>query len=365
MNTALDLAEALGHEEVAVVRDPEVGLRAVIAIHDTTLGPAAGGTRMRPYPRFEDAVIDALRLSRAMTYKAVMAGVKRGGAKAVIAGDPGRDKTRSLLVSYAKIVDRFGGRFHTGCDMGVDGRDVAVMARATRHISHSRPGSSLDVATLTALGVVSAIRAVARELETSLPELHIAVQGLGQVGERLARRLVPLGAKLTVTDVNPGRVERLRAELDVEAVAPDAIYDVEADVFSPNAAGSVLSAETLPRLRCRAVAGAANDQLADRESGDALYQRGVLYAPDYVVNAGGLLSLLWELGETDEDGVVERTEQIGPRVAELIERSRAEAVPTHRLADRIVEERLAAARDSRREARRPRSPAGGDWAGPE
>jgi leucine dehydrogenase len=349
--SCFDLAEQLGHEELLVVRDVAAGLRAVIAIHDTTLGPAVGGTRMRPYQRFQDAVDDALRLSRSMTLKAVMAGVACGGAKAVIVGHPGRDKNRGLLVAYARAVDRLGGRFHTGGDMGIDARDTAVMARITRHVSASRGGSGMDVAALTALGVVEAVAATGAELGSPLDGLHVAVQGLGQVGQPVARRLAAAGARLTVCDADPARVERLLAEVKAESVEPEAIYEVEADVFSPNAMGGILDRERVARLRCRAVAGAANEQLADPESGDALHALGILYAPDYVASAGGLLTILAERGEADEAGVVERAREIGPRLRHIFERSREGDVPPHRVADAIAAQRLAAAREQQREAR--------------
>jgi leucine dehydrogenase len=345
--TALELAREMGHEEVILVQDAAAGLRAVIAIHDTALGPAVGGTRMRLYPTLDDATVDALRLARAMTYKAALAEMPRGGGKAVILGDPARDKTRALLVAYARAVDRLGGRFQSGADMGIDARDVAVMSRITRHISHTPPDAKVDTAELAALGVLASIRAAAAETGRSIEGLHVAVQGLGQVGYRLARMLAKAGARLTVADVDAGRTERAAAELPAAIVAPDAIYDVEADVFSPNAAGGIINDATVPRLRFRAVAGAANEQLAEPRHGDALHERGILYGPDYVVNAGGLLSLLFELGETDEEGVKGRVEAIGGRLSALWDRARREGVAPHRLADRIAEERLAAARARR------------------
>lgn len=347
--SALDLAAELGHEEVVFLQDPASGLRAVIAIHDTTLGPAVGGTRMRLYPSFDEAAVDALRLARAMTYKAVMAGVERGGGKAVILGDPGRDKSRALLAAYAKAVDRLAGRFHTGCDMGIDSRDVAVMSRLTKHVSHTASGSRLDTADLAALGVFESIRAVAHLLERELAGLRVSVQGLGQVGYRVAKQLAAAGARLSVTDVDGGRVERAVAELGAAAVGVESIYDVDADVFSPNAAGGILDDETIARLRCAAVVGGANEQLAESRHGDALHARGILYAPDYVVNAGGLLSLLFEQGETDEAGVLARVREIGERVAELLAEARQRGEPPHRAADRIAEEGLAAARARRKQ----------------
>jgi leucine dehydrogenase len=342
--TALELAREMGHEELQFVQDRASGLRAVIALHDTTLGPAVGGTRMRLYRSLDDAAVDALRLARAMTYKAALSGMAVGGGKAVILGDPARDKTRALLVAYARAVDRLGGRFQTGADMGIDGRDVAVMARITRHASHTAAEAQLDTAELAALGVFASIRAAAAAQDGSLASLHVAVQGLGQVGYRLARMLAEAGARLTVADVDPGRTERAAAELRAAVVAPEAVYDVEADVFSPNAAGGVLNDSTVPRLKCRSVVGAANEQLAEPRHGDALHERRILYGPDYVVNAGGLLSLLYEQGQTDEAGVTRRVEQIGERLAALWARARSEGVAPHRLADRMAEERLAAAR---------------------
>jgi leucine dehydrogenase len=345
--TALDLARELGHEEVAFLREPASGLRAVIAIHDTTFGPAVGGTRMRVYPGLDEAAVDALRLSRAMTYKAVLAGVARGGGKAVILGDPARDKTRALLQAYARAVDRLGGRFHTGCDMGIDARDVAVMARTTRHVSHTGEGGRLETAELAALGVLASIEAVSRLLGRDLAGLHVAVQGLGQLGYRLAQRLAGAGARLTVADVEASRAERAAAELGARVVAPETIVGVEADVFSPNAAGGVIDDASLDRLRCRAVVGGANEQLAELRHGEALHRRGVLYVPDYLANAGGLLSLLYEIGEESEQGVVARVRAIGQRVTDLLERSSQDDIAPSTLADQIVEERLAAARSQR------------------
>jgi len=345
--TALDLAVEWAHEEVVVHHDPDSGLRCVIAIHDTTLGPAVGGTRMRPYPSLEEAATDALRLARAMTYKSALAEMPLGGGKAVILGDPARDKSRALLAAYARALDRLGGRFNTGCDMGMEERDMAVLSRLTRHVSHTPAGSRIDTADLAALGVFESIRAAASLLGRGLEGLRVVVQGLGNVGFQLARRLKEAGARLTVADVDAARVERAAAELAVEVVAAEAVYDVEADVFSPNAAGGVLNDETIPRLRCRAVVGGANEQLAEPRHGDALHARGILYGPDYVVNAGGLLSLIYDLEGADDAAVTARVRAIGPRLAALWDRSRAEGLPPHRVADRVAEERLAAARRNR------------------
>jgi len=347
---AFAYAERWGHEEVVMVHDAASGLRAFIALHDTTLGPAIGGTRMRVYPDADDALLDALRLARAMTYKSAMAGMPNGGGKAVILGDPVRDKTEALLTAYARAVDRLGGRFYTGTDMGLDGRDVAVMNRVTRYASHTPAGGRVDAADLAALGVFASIEEAARTLDRPLRGLRVAVQGLGEVGSRLARQLAEAGARLTVADLAAGCVEAIARAEGAAKVASESIYDVEADVFSPNAGGGILDRTTAGRLRCRAVVGAANTQLADEEAAERLHARGILYAPDYVVNAGGLLSVLYESGDLDEAGVTARVRAIARTLAEVWARARSEDLLPHRVADRIVEERLRAARRASREA---------------
>ena len=345
---AFAYAERWGHEEIVIVRDAAAGLHAVIALHDTTLGPAIGGTRMREYRSDEDALLDALRLARAMTYKSAMAGMAYGGGKAVILGDPARHKNPRLLTAFARAVERLGGRFHTGTDMGLDGSDIAVMARVTRYASHTPPECKVESASLAALGVFASIEQAAAALARPMHGLHVAVQGLGALGGSLARLLAEAGARLTVCDVDGTRVEEARA-LGAQAVAPESIFDVEADVFSPNAAGGILDAATVRRLRCRAVVGGANDQLADEAAGEALHARGILYGPDYVVNAGGLISVLLETGALDEAAVVARVRAIGDTVAEVWAAARQDDLPPARVADAIVEKRLAAARAAREE----------------
>jgi glutamate dehydrogenase/leucine dehydrogenase len=348
---AFAYAERWGHQEVVLLRDARSGLRAIIAMHDTTLGPAIGGTRMRVYPSEDDALLDALRLARAMTYKSAMAGMRYGGGKAVILGDPARDKTEALLTAYARAVDRLGGRFHTGTDMGLDERDILVMSRVTRYATHTAAGGSVDSADLAALGVFASIEKAASVLGRPLRGLHVAVQGLGEVGRRLGRQLAEAGARLTVADIASARVAEAVRAWGAAAVAADVIYDVEADIFSPNAAGGVLDEATIARLRCRAVVGAANEQFAADGAGEALHGRGILYGPDYVVNAGGLLSVLYETGELDERGITARVRGIADTLGEVWARAREEGVPPHRIADRMVEQRLAAARTGGQEAR--------------
>ncbi len=348
MSSVFDLARELGHERVLIVQEPAVGLRAVIAIHDTTLGGAVGGTRMRPYPSFDEAIEDALRLSHAMTSKAAFAGMPYGGGKAVIVGDPLRDKTPELLLAYARAVDELGGRFLTGGDMGIDAADLEVILRGTRHVGCKPSSASVDASDLTAIGVVSAMSVVAERLGKPLASCTVALQGLGEVGGRLAEKLAGKGVNLVVTDTVPGPLDAIVRATGAHSVAPEEIFEVECDLFSPNAAGGVLTAVTAGRLRCSAIVGAANNPLASTEVGDELWRRGVLYAPDYVVNAGGLLSVLFETGVLDQAGVVARVGRIGDDLEELLERAEREGSAPFRVADRVVAERLAAARAANR-----------------
>lgn len=346
--TPFELAAELGHERVILVQEPAVGLRAVIALHSSALGPAVGGTRMRRYPSFDDAVRDALHLSQAMTAKCAYAGLDLGGGKAVIDGDPQIAKTPALLAAYAAAVEQLGGRFLTGGDMGISPADLDQMARVTSHVGRAPEGAGVDASDLTAIGVASCVRVLAARLGRPLDGLRVALQGAGEVGARLARRLARRGVRLTLADVEPGRAEALADELGAEVVAAEAIYDVACDLFSPNAAGGVLTAASVARLGCRAICGAANNPLDDPLIGFELATRGVVYAPDFVVNAGGVLSLLYETGATDEAGVVARVERLGADLDELLDAAAAAGVPPFRLAERRVAERLAAARRPRR-----------------
>lgn len=350
MSDVFDLARELGHERVLLVQEPAAGLRAVIAIHDTTLGRAIGGTRMRSYPAFEDAIEDALRLSHAMTAKATFADMPCGGGKAVICGDPLREKTPELLLAFGRVVEELGGRFFTGGDMGIDAADLAIMGQATRHIGHTPATAGVDASDLTAMGVVSAMDVVAQRLGKPLSACTVALQGLGEVGGRLADKLASKGVGLIVTDTVRGRLDAVVRATGARAVAPDEILGVECDLFSPCAAGAVVTDEVVPGLRCRAIVGAANNPLASPEVGVELHRRGVLYAPDFVVNAGGLLSVLFETGVLDEAGIVARVERIGADLEALLDRAQGAGAAPFRMADQVVAERLAAARAAARPA---------------
>jgi leucine dehydrogenase len=348
MTTALDLAAEQGHERVLLIAERAVGLRAVVAIHDTTLGPGVGGTRMKAYPSFDAAVADALGLARAMTYKAAYAGLPLGGAKAVIDAEPGHAKTPALLERYARALRELEGRFVTGGDMGIDGEDIRFMARFSKVFEHVPSGAGPDSSELTAIGIFASIRALAERLSLPLDGLAVAIQGVGEVGARLARRLAAAGAQLTVADAVPARAQQIAREVGATVVSPEEILAVPCDVLSTNAAGGVLDEAAAARLACRAVCGAANNPLASAYVGYDLAARGILYAPDFVVSAGGILSLLYERGELDERGVTARVERIGADLAELLEAADREGVPAFRLAERRVEDKLAAARAARR-----------------
>jgi leucine dehydrogenase len=345
--SALDLARELGHETVLFVRRPEAGLTAVIALHDSTFGPSIGGTRMRMYPTLDEAARDALLLSRAMTAKAVFAGMPCGGGKAVILGDPARDKTPALLEEYGRVVEELGGRFFTGGDMGIDERDLPVIARATRFVGHVPSNSPIDASDLTAIGIVASMRTVAARLGKALASCLVAIQGVGEVGRRLAGKLAAEGVDLIVTDSLPGRADAVARATGARVVPAEALAATPCDIFSPNAAGGVIDEALADRLPGRAVVGAANNPLASERAGEILFERGVVYAPDYVANAGGLLSVLFEQGELDLDGVTRRVERIGADLGALLDVAERERLPPFRIADRIVAERLAAGRASR------------------
>ena len=337
-----------GHEQVVFGQDEATGLRCIIAIHSTALGPALGGTRFHPYPDDDAALTDVLRLSRAMSYKAACAGLDVGGGKAVVIGDPGTDKTEPLLRAYGRMIESLGGRYVTACDVGTYPADMEVIGRETRWAT-GRPashGGAGDSGILTALGVFVAMRACAQDRwgADSLAGRHVAVQGVGKVGRRLVEHLLADGAKVTVTDVDQDTVATLADEAGVDTVAPDEILDVDADVFSPNALGAVLTADSIPRLQVEVVCGGANNQLGTDEDDDRLAERGILYAPDYVVNAGGLITVSDELHPTghSQARATAKVEGIGDTLLDVFAEARHAGVTSEEAAVRVAEKRMAA-----------------------
>ncbi len=333
-----------GYEEVLLYQDDEAGLKAILAIHDTTLGPAIGGTRMLPYDTEKEALADVLRLSRAMTYKAAAAGMDFGGGKAVIIGDAQRDKSEKLLRAFGKFIESLNGRFLTGEDVGTSSDDMRIVGQETKYAIY--PPKSLEAqwqtSYLTAFGVLRGIQASVREKygNDSLSGMRIAIQGIGKVGDQLARLLHAESAELTVADLNRSRLKAISEELGETVVEPHEIYQIDTEVFSPCALGGILNDEVVPLLRCKIVAGAANNQLGEDRHAEELWKKGILYAPDYVINAGGLISALYEMGRCDKATVIRMTADIYDRLRAIFDTARSENIPTQVAADRMVEERI-------------------------
>ena len=339
------------HEQVAICHDRDSGLRAIIAVHDTTLGPGLGGIRMWTYPSDDAALLDVLRLSEGMTYKNSLAGLPLGGGKTVVVGDPRTDKTPAKFVALGGFIDRLNGSYLAAEDVGTTTDDAELVATRTKHITGlpvARGGSG-DPSPMTAWGVVCGIRAAlaeSREGDGGLEGVHVAVQGLGHVGADVARHLLEAGARVTVADIYADRVQPL-AELGAEEAQPDAVHAVECDVFSPCALGAVVNGTTLPEMRCGIIAGAANNQLADETMGDELQGRGILYAPDFAINAGGVINIGEELnGPYDADRARRSVERIGDTLAAVFERARETGVSTHTAALAMARERIDAARSA-------------------
>ncbi len=350
------------HEQVSFCYDKVSGLRSIIAIHNTSLGPALGGTRMWPYPTEAEMLDDALRLSRGMTYKSGAAGCNFGGGKATIWGDPAKDKTEFLFRALGTFVQSFDGRFITGTDVGTTGDDF-VWAHAVTPYVVALPeehGGSGDSSLTTAFGVWHGIRASAEAAfgRPSLKGLKIAVQGVGKVGFRLVGYLLEEEAVVTVTDVAPSNIEKVTKAYKVKVVTPDEIYDQDCDIFSPNALGAVINDKTIPRLKSRVVAGAANNQLAEDRHGDELHRREILYAPDYVINAGGLIQVAEEFPTFSRERALKRAAAIYDSLKRIFAISSRDNIPTYRAADVMVKERLAEVAAGRIYVRRPGGTAG-------
>lgn len=329
--------------------DRETGLRGIIAIHNTALGPALGGCRMWPYAGEDEALNDVLRLSRAMSYKSAMANLPLGGGKSVIIGDPNADKTPRLLRAMGRCVGRLGGRYIAAEDSGTSVTDLRTMGEVTPHVAGvlQRRGfagnDDGDPSPATAYGVFSGLRAtVARAFGSSeLRGVRVAIQGLGNVGYRLARLLHEAGALLWVADIHEDRVRRATRDFGAVAADNDTLFDLDVDVFAPCALGAALNDDTCARIKARAVAGAANNQLADdARHGEMLRRRGVLYAPDYVLNAGGVIDIAYEGPEYDPARVQRHVEGIATTLEEIFDEAEQTQRPPHEIANRIAERRL-------------------------
>ena len=335
-----------GHEQVVFCQDKPSGLRAIIAIYSTALGPALGGTRFHPYATEEEALHDVLELSRAMAYKNAMAGLDLGGGKAVIWGDPERDKTEPLLRAYGRFVQALGGRYYTACDVGTYVQDMDVVARETRYVTgrSEAHGGAGDSSVLTAYGVYQGLRACA-EHEWGTPSLagrRVGISGLGKVGKHLASHLIEEGAHLLATDVSAKALEWARRSYpEIELVDPDALAGADLDVYSPCALGGALDDDTAPALRAKIICGGANNQLAHPGIEKLLAERGILYAPDYVVNSGGVIQVADEIEGFNFERARHRASDIYDTTKRILALAQAEGVPPAVAADRLAERRMA------------------------
>ncbi|HHV78890.1 MAG TPA: Glu/Leu/Phe/Val dehydrogenase [Firmicutes bacterium] len=340
------MMEESGCEQVTFCYDKSSGLKAIIVIHDTTLGPALGGCRMWPYKTEEEALRDGIRLARGMTYKNAGSGLNYGGGKTVIWGDP-KEKSEEMFRALGRFVGGFNGRYMTGTDVGTTPDDFVFSRHETRWVVGlpEEYGGGGSTAIPTAYGVFEGIRATLEEAfgDPSLKGRRVAVQGLGKVGSLLTGMLIDAGAHVTACDVLPDNVARVKEKYGaaIETVDPDFIFDVACDVFSPNALGAVLNDDTIPRLKCRVVAGAANNQLAEPRHGDQLHQRGILYAPDFIINAGGVIQAADELEGFRRERVMHKVRDITRRLRLVYRISKETGLPTHRAAEVMVEQRIA------------------------
>jgi len=334
---------ALGHEQVLLSHDPSCGYFGIIAIHDTTLGPALGGTRFWQYASTDDAITDALRLARGMTYKSAVMGINLGGGKSVIVGDNKRVDREALFRAHGRFIETLGGRYITAEDIGTSPADMEYIKLETDHVA-GLVGLSGDPSPVTAYGVYVGMKAAARARWGSdvLKGKTVAVQGCGNVATHLCRHLHADGARLVVTDIDPEKVRRVASETGAAPVAPDAIYDQAADVYAPCALGATINDDTLARLKVEIIAGAANNQLAEDRHGDLLEQRGLLYAPDYVINGGGVINVYGELHRWPPERSQKKAGEIYETLLRVFDIAKRERIPTYRAADRLAEERIAA-----------------------
>jgi leucine dehydrogenase len=335
-------------KKVVLCNDTDIGLRAVIAIHSTALGPATGGLRMWTYGTEEEAIMDALRLARGMTYKYAAAGVNLGGGKAVIIGDPNRDKSEALLRAMGRMIDQLGGEYITGEDVGTTLEDMEAVYSETDHVVTlpEHAGGAGDISPATALGSIEAMRACAERMWGS-PDLaghSVALQGLGMVGSKALPMLVEAGAEVVVTDVDKQKVLRAVNKFGVQAVDPADIYDQDVDIFAPYALGAVINDDTIPRLKVKVVAGSANNILAEERHGDELEKRGIVYAVDFVANSGGTIfdTDRYRKGGFQPERAMTNVRRIFERIEEIFDIADRDQIPYYRAAERLAEERIEA-----------------------
>ena len=344
--TDFELLENYGHEQLLFCSDKASGLKAIIAIHNTTLGPALGGTRMWNYDSVEDAVEDVLRLSRGMTYKASIAGLNFGGGKAVIIGDSETQKNELLFRTFGKFVEGLAGRYITAEDVGTTVKDMEYVRMETRHVTgiSKSLGGSGDPAPVTAYGVYMGMKACANIKwgSDSLENRKIVVQGAGRVAQHLCQHLNNDGAKIYIHEINESKSSEIMNSLDAEIISQDEVYTIDADIFSPCALGAILNDETIPKMKYQIIAGAANNQLKDEcKHGQMLLEKDILYAPDYVINAGGLMNVSNELAGYRQDRAIKQAAGIYDILTNVLKVSKEQQIPTHKASNMMAEKRLA------------------------
>jgi leucine dehydrogenase len=339
------------YEQIIFCHDSKVGLKAIIAIHNSALGPATGGCRMWNYRNEDEAITDVLRLSKGMTYKASISNLPLGGGKSIIIGDISQ-KTPELLKRFGEFVETLKGNYITAKDVGIDSNDLKTIKSRTSHILGiaGEANSSGDPSPVTAWGVYNGMLACAEKAfgSKSLKGIHVALQGLGAVNYHLLKYLHQEGAKVTGCDINPESVERARKEFGIEVTKPEGIYDVACDIFSPGALGAIVNSQTMDRLKCKVIAGAANNQLATEKDGEELLRRGILYAPDYAINAGGLINIYHEREGYNRDKAYAHVAKIYDTMKKILEVSASDRLPTNVVANRIAEERVREAERAKR-----------------
>ena len=347
-----DLMNQYQYEQIVMCHEPYTGLKAIICIHNTTLGPALGGIRMWPYQNEREAIVDAMRLARGMTFKAAVAGLNLGGGKTVVIGDPRKDKTEGLFRALGRFVDTLNGRYIAAEDVGTATQDMDYVAMETPYVTgiDSPDGGSGDPSPMTALGVFQGIRAAAKQVYGThkLEGRRVSIQGCGHVGTFLAEHLHQAGAILTITDIHDDNVARVSEQTGAASVAPEAIYDVPCEIFVPCALGGIVNPENVDRLSAsgdlKIIAGAANNVLDQDTTGQLLHDRGILYAPDYVINAGGLINVSEELGGYNGERAKKRVEKIYDNLTRVFELAMSLGIPPHEAAEKVALDRIASVR---------------------
>jgi leucine dehydrogenase len=343
-STVLSDMSVYDHEQVVFCQDQATGLKAIIAVHNTVCGPALGGTRMWNYATEAEAVTDVLRLSRGMTYKNALAGLNLGGGKAVIIGDSKTQKNEALFRRFGKFVNSLSGKYITAEDVGISTNDMVWVNMETNHVA-GLPGKSGDPSPVTAYGVYMGMKACAKQQfgSDSLSGKKIAVQGIGHVGEYLVKHLTEEGAKVYITDINEEALKRVAAKYKAEVVGLNNIYDLDMDIYAPCALGATLNDDTLSRLKCSIIAGAANNQLQQEDvHGKIIMQKGLIYAPDFMLNAGGVINCYAEVAGVSSEWAMAKAQDIYNTTANILKRSKETNVPTYAIANRMAEERIEA-----------------------